>query len=68
MNNKFKYDYNNKLFLINLSLSIIFFALAIVSFEKLVGFILLFVMSMLALFNSLFIRMQGIKIKVKLKL
>ena len=68
MNNKFKYDYNNKLFLINLSLSIIFFVLAIVSFEKLVGFILLFVMSMLALFNSLFIRMQGIKIKSKVKI
>lgn len=60
---KFKYDYNNKLFFINLTLSIIFLILTIVSFEKIVAFILCLIISILLLFNSFFvIRTQGIKI------
>ena len=63
---KFKYDYNNKLFLINLSLSLVCLILSIIAFKKLIGFILLLIMTMLSLFNSFFvIRSQGIKIKNK---
>ena len=66
MLNKFKYDYNNKLFFINLSLSLVFLILSIIAFEKLIGFILFLIMAILLLFNSFFIiRAQGIKIKNK---
>lgn len=64
--NKFKYDYNNKLFLINFTLAIIFLILSIVSFEKVVAFILCLIISVLLLLNSFFvIRTQGIKITNK---
>lgn len=63
MLNKFKYDYNNKLFFINLTLSIVFLILSIVSFEREVAFILCLIITILLLFNSFFlIRSQGIKI------
>jgi hypothetical protein len=63
MSNKFKYDYNNKMFFINLTLSIIFLILSIVSFEKVVAFILCLIMTILELFNSFFLIMtQGIRI------
>ncbi len=62
---KFKYDYNSKLFFINLFLSLIFLILSIVAFEKIIGFILLLIMAILLLFNSFFIRAQGIKINNK---
>lgn len=63
MTDKFKYDYNNKLFLSNLILSLIFLILSIISFEKLIGFILFLIITILLLINSFFIiRRQGIKI------
>lgn len=66
MLNKFKYDYNNKLFFINLLLSIIFLILSILSFEKAIAFILCLIITILLLFNSFFvIRVQGIKITNK---
>lgn len=34
MTKKFKYDYNNKLFFINLSLSMLFLFISIIAFEK----------------------------------
>lgn len=62
--NKFKYDYNNKVFLINLVLSLVFLILSIAAFEKIVGFIILLIMSVILLFNSFFvIRLQGIMLK-----
>lgn len=64
--NKFKYDYNNKLFLINFTLAIIFLILSIVSFENVVAFILCLIITVLLLLNSFFvIRTQGIKITNK---
>lgn len=63
---KFKYDYNNKLFFINLSLSLVFLLLSIIAFEKIIGFILFLIITILLLFNSFFIiRAQGIKITNK---
>lgn len=63
MKNKFKYDYNNKLFLINLVISLIFFILSVLTFKKLIGFILSLIIAIILLFNSFFMRMQGVKIK-----
>lgn len=63
MKNKFKYDYNNKLFLINLVISLIFFILSVLTFKKLIGFILSLIIAIVLLFNSFFMRMQGVKIK-----
>ena len=61
--NKFKYDYNNKLFLINFTLAIIFLILSILSFENVVAFILCLIITVILLLNSFFgIRTQGIKI------
>ncbi len=65
MINKFKYDYNNKLFLINLLLFLIFLILSIIAIEKIIGFIIFLIMAILAFCNSLFIRTQGIKITNK---
>ena len=63
MKNKFKYDYNNKMFAINIVLSLVFLALSIISFDALIGFILLLIMSIVALFNAFFLmRLQGIRI------
>ena len=63
---KFKYDYNNKLFFISLSLSLVFLFLSIIAFEKKIGFILFLIITILLLFNSFFIiRAQGIKITSK---
>lgn len=62
--NRFKYDYNNKVFLINLVLSLVFLILSIAAFEKIVGFIILLIMSVILLLNSFFvIRAQGIILK-----
>lgn len=64
MINCFKYDYNNKLFIINFLLSIIFLGLSVLAFEKTLGFLVLLIISILALFNAfVVIRAQGIKIK-----
>ncbi len=66
---KFKYDYNNRLFLINFFLSLIFFILAIVAFDILIGFILFLIMAIILLVNTfVLIRNQGIKIKDKKKI
>lgn len=65
MLNKFKYDYNNKLFFINILLSLAFLILSIIVFEKLVGFVLFLMLSILLLFNSFIIRAQGITINNK---
>ena len=63
MSNKFKYDYTNKLFFINLTLSIIFLILTILLFEKIVAFVVCLIITVLLLLNSFFvIRAQGIKI------
>lgn len=61
--NKFKYDYNNKIFIINIILSFLFFLLSIIVFENLIGFILLLSMAILSVSNSFFlIWPQGIRI------
>lgn len=66
MVNKFKYDYNNKQFFISFVLGLIFAVLSIVTFEKLIGFVLLLIMAVVALFNAfVVINSQGIKIKNK---
>lgn len=63
MRNKFKYDYNNKLFFINLLLSVAFLILSILLFKKIIAFILCLIITILSTFNSFFvIRNQGIKI------
>lgn len=64
MKNKFKYDYNNKLFLINFILSIICLIFSLLVFEEIIGFIIFLMMAILLMFNSIFIvGQQGIKIK-----
>lgn len=68
MKNKFKYDYNNKLFFINLFLSIIFLIFSFVFSNKMLAFIFLLLMTLFLFFNSFFIiRAQGIKINNKTK-
>lgn len=62
--NKFKYDYNNKLFFINLSLSIAFSILSILVLEEIIAFIICLIITFISLFNALFIiKSQGIIIK-----
>ena len=65
MKNIFRYDYNNKLFFINLLLSTIFFSLSIVFYKTTLAFILTLIMSILAFFNSFFIRLHGINLNNK---
>ena len=61
--NKFKYDYNNKIFIINIILSFLFFLLSIIVFENLIGFILLLSMAISLVSISFFlIWPQGIRI------
>lgn len=68
MNYKFKYDYNNKLFLINLLLSICFLIISIFSYKETIAFVILLIMAVLLLFNSfVVIRKQGIIIDHKNK-
>ena len=69
MLSKFKYDYNNKLFIINLLLALVFAILSIVTFEETTGLVwglIMLIMAVLAFINGFFImRAQGIKIKDK---
>lgn len=67
MNYIFKYDYNNKLFLINLLLSICFLIISIFSYKETIAFVILLIMAVLLLFNSFVIRKQGIIINHKNK-
>lgn len=67
MNYIFKYDYNNKLFLINLLLSICFLIISIFSYKETIAFVILLIMAVLLLFNSFVIRKQGIIIDHKNK-
>lgn len=61
---KFKYDYNNKVFIVNIILSAIFLFISILVFENVVGFIILLSMAIVLFLVSFFlIRPQGIKIK-----
>lgn len=68
MNYIFKYDYNNKLFLINLLLSICFLIISVFSYKETIVFVILLIMAVLLLFNSfVVIRKQGIIIDHKNK-
>ncbi len=67
MNYIFKYDYNNKLFLINLLLSICFLIISVFSYKETIVFVILLIMAVLLLFNSFVIRKQGIIIDHKNK-
>ena len=65
----FRYDYNYQKFITSLVISLVFMALGIVSYffsDKIVGLVILLLMSVVASFNAVFIiGMQGIRVSKK---
>ena len=61
----FRYDYNNRLFIIKLLVSFVFLILTIITYKYPFVFAMFLIMTFISFFNSIFIKRIGIRINTR---